>query len=549
MMTQTPAPPRAPEALSRREIRQVMTGLLTALFTALLSTTIVSTALPTIMADLNGTQREYTWVITASLLMMTVSTPIWGKLSDLFDKKILVQTTIVLFIAGSLIAGFAGSIPIMLGARVVQGVALGGLMALVQSIMGSIVSPRERGRYSGYMGGVMGMATVSGPFLGGIITDALGWQWTYFICIPLALMAFVVIQVSLRLDGAPRRTGSVDYAGGILIAIAAALPMLWVTFADSAYAWISWQSAVFAVAFALVTASAVLVELRVDEPIVPIRVLRNSTSIFMIVASVAVGVAMFGPSVFLTQYFQLGKGASPTAAGLLILPMIISQTLSSMVSGILVTRTGRWKPVMFVGSLLMVAGLAGLGLIDHTTGYLWAAVSMALAGAGVGALIQNIVLAVQNTVDVKDIGAASATVAFFRSLGGAVGVAALGAVLTHQVATGVRERVGAAAGGDAEGGSTDLDLSALPAPVRDAIHDSYADGFGHVFLISAAIAVIAVVCVLMAGEKALRTTVSMQPEPTDDSSAEDSSAEVDEDGGADDRAEKGPSQVTVQVGD
>lgn len=510
-MTQTSAPSKAPEELSRAEIRRVMTGLLAALFTALLSTTIVSTALPTIMADLNGTQREYTWVITASLLMMTVSTPIWGKLSDLFDKKILVQITIVLFVAGSLIAGFAGSIAIMISARVVQGVAMGGLMALVQSIMGTIIAPRERGRYSGYMGGVMGVATVSGPLLGGIITDGLGWRWTYFICVPLALIAFVVIQVSLRLDESPRRSVSIDYSGGILIACAAALPMLWVTFAGSAYDWISWQSAVFAAAFALVAVGAVFVELRVAEPIVPIRVLRNSTSALMIVASIAVGVAMFGPAVFLTQYFQLGKGASPTAAGLLILPMIISQTLSSMIGGILVTRTGRWKPVMLVGSVLMVVGLTGLGVIDHSTGYLWAAVSMAIAGAGVGALIQNIVLAVQNTVDVKDIGAASATVAFFRSLGGAVGVAALGAVLTHQVAGGVSERLGSGAGTEAGGGSTDLDLSGLPGPVQEAIHNAYADGFGHIFLISAAIGVVTVICVLVARETALRTTVSMQP--------------------------------------
>ncbi|WP_198395070.1 MDR family MFS transporter [Brevibacterium yomogidense] len=516
-MTQTSAPSKTPQGLSHAEIRRVMTGLLIALFTALLSTTIVSTALPTIMADLNGTQREYTWVITASLLMMTVSTPIWGKLSDLFNKKILVQTTIVIFVAGSLIAGFAGSIAIMISARVVQGVALGGLMALVQAIMGTIISPRERGRYSGYMGGVMGVATVSGPLLGGIITDGLGWRWTYFVCVPLALIAFTVIQMSLRLNEAPRRSVSIDYLGGILIACAAALPMLWVTFAGSAYEWISWQSAAFAAAFALAAGGTVFVELRAAEPIIPIRVLRNSTSVLMIVASLAVGVAMFGPSVFLTQYFQLGKGASPTAAGFLILPMIICQTLSSMIGGILVTRTGHWKPVMLVGSLLMVVGLAGLGLIDHSTGYLWAAISMALAGAGVGMLIQNIVLAVQNTVDVKDIGAASATVAFFRSLGGAVGVAALGAVLTHQVAAGVRERIGGGAGADAGGDTTDLDLSVLPAPVREAVHNAYADGFGYVFLISAAIAVITVVCILVAREAALRTTVSMQPSAPENS--------------------------------
>lgn len=515
-MTTTTA--QEPQALPRREVMQVMTGLLAALFTALLSTTIVSTALPTIMSDLHGTQRAYTWVITASLLMMTVSTPIWGKLSDLFDKKRLVQLTIVLFVLGSLIAGFASSIPMMIGARVIQGIAMGGLMALVQSIMGAIISPRERGRYAGYMGGVMGIATVSGPLLGGFITDTMGWRWTYFVCIPLAVIALIVIQVKLRLAANPPRTISVDYAGGVLIALTAALPMLWVTFAGSAFDWVSWESAAFVGGFVLAAALAVIVELRAQEPIVPIRLLRNNTAALMIVASLAVGVAMFGPAVFLTQYFQLGKGFSPTDAGLMILPMVVFQTLSSMFGGLIVTRTGRWKPIMIVGSILMVVGLAGLGMVDHSTGYLWVAAAMALTGAGVGTLIQNIVLAVQNTVDVPDIGAASATIAFFRSLGGAVGVAALGAVLTSQVAAEIDERMamlGAPAGstGALDGDETSLHLSGLPEPIQAVIHSAYADGFGHIFLISAAISVVALIAILFARETALRTTVAMRPQP------------------------------------
>lgn len=506
-----------PQALPRNEVIQVMIGLLLALFTALLSTTIVSTALPTIMADLNGTQRAYTWVITASLLMMTVSTPIWGKFSDLFNKKFLVQLTIVLFVLGSLVAGFAGSIPVMIGARVIQGVAMGGLMALVQSIMGSIVTPRERGRYSGYMGGVMGIATVSGPLLGGIITDGMGWRWTYFICIPLALVAMVFIQLKFKNTSTSRRKISIDYAGGVLIALTAALPMLWVTFAGSSFDWISWQSAAFVGGFVLAATLAVIVELRASEPIIPIRLLRNNTTVLMIVASLAVGVAMFGPAVFLTQYFQLGKGFSATEAGLMILPMVTFQTLSSMSAGFIVTHTGRWKPVMVAGSLLMIVGLAGLGLVDHSTGYLWVSISMALTGAGVGTLIQNIVLAVQNTVRVADIGAASATIAFFRSLGGAIGVSALGALLTSRVATQIQEQVtnlghSGSDSGAFDGKNTDLNLSSLPGPLQEVIHNAYADGFGQIFLISAVISVIAFVAVLLARETALRTTLDLRPE-------------------------------------
>jgi len=506
-----------PPALSRKEVRRVMTGLLAGLFTALLSTTIVSTALPTIMADLDGTQREYTWVITASLLMMTVSTPIWGKFSDLFNKKLLVQLSIVLFVISSLIAGFANAIPVMIGARVIQGVSLGGVMALVQSIMAIIVSPRERGRYAGYMGGVMGVATVSGPLLGGFITDALGWRWTYFICIPLAIAAFAMIQTSLQLPGNPPRKISIDYAGGILIALTAALPMLWVTFVGSSFDWVSWESVAFVGGFLLTGTLAVVVELRATEPIVPIHLLRNNTAGLMIVASLAVGVAMFGPAVFLTQYLQLGKGHTATAAGLMILPMVVSQTLSSTIAGIVVSRTGKWKPTMLIGSILMLLGMVGLGLIDHTTSYLWVAASMAITGIGVGALIQNIVLAVQNTVDVRDIGAVSATIAFFRSLGGAIGVTALGAVLTSQVASQIQQDTAKLSGDGADGaseGAPSLDLSGLPEAAQQIIQEAYADGFGFVFLVSAIISVLAVIAIVIVRERPLRTTIGLAPQDT-----------------------------------
>ncbi len=515
-MTATPHAAE-PEALTHREVVQVMTGLLAALFTALISNTIVSTALPTIMADLNGTQRQYTWVITTSLLMMTISTPIWGKLSDLFDKKALVQLTIGLFVAGSVVAGFSTSIAMMMGARAVQGVAMGGLVALVQSIMASIVSPRERGRYAGYMGAVMGVATVSGPLLGGVITDGLGWRWTYFVCVPLAVIAVVLIQLKLRVPDRASRKVTIDYAGAVLLAISAALPMLWVTFAGSEYAWISWTSAVFIGAFLIVATAVVFVELRAPEPIVPIRLLANNTAALMIVASLAVGVAMFGPAVFLTQFFQLGEGYSPTQAGLLILPMIVCQTLSSTIGGQIVTRTGRWKPIMVIGSFLMVAGLIGLGMVDHTTGYPWVAVSMALTGIGVGALLQNIVLAVQNTVDVVDVGAVSAAISFFRSLGGAIGVSALGAILTNEVAVNIRSRLqemgvsAAELGETGSSGETNLDLSRLPEPIRIAVNDSYADSFGHIFFIAAMVAIITLIAIVLVRETVLRNTVNLRP--------------------------------------
>lgn len=504
-----------PKALPHREVIQVMTGLLAALFTALISNTIVATALPTIMGELHGTQRQYTWVITASLLMMTISTPIWGKMSDLFNKKTLAQVSIVLFVVGSVAAGITQSIWLLMTARAVQGIAMGGLIAMVQSIMGTIIAPRDRGRYAGYMGGTMAVATVSGPLIGGLITDNLNWRWCFFVCIPLAVIALGLIQLKLHLPQLRRRHVTIDYAGGALLAIAAALPMLWVTFAGTDFDWISGQSAAYLAGFLIAATLAVIVELRAAEPMVPIRVLRNNTTALMIVASIAIGVAMFGSAIFLTQYFQLGAGHTPTRAGLMTIPMIISQVLSATIGGQIVSRTGRWKPVMMIGSTIMLIGLGGLGTIDHSTRYATVAVFMALMGLGVGTLVQNIVLAVQNTVDVTDVGAASGTIAFFRSLGGAIGVSVLGAVLTNQVSGKIEsrlERKGVPADKISGGGSgeTDLDIKSLPGPIQDVIHNSYADAFGNIFLIAAIVAVTTLLAILVVREVPLRTTVTMK---------------------------------------
>ena len=243
--TAVAAPPATPSGeLTHRQILEVMTGLLAALFTAMISTTIVSTALPTIMSDLNGTQRQYTWVITSSLLAMTITTPIWGKLSDLFNKKVLIQLAIVLFVVGSIGAGLSQTVPPMMAFRAVQGVAMGGLIAVAQSIMGSIIPPRQRGRYSGYMGAVMAVSTVSGPLLGGVITDNVNWRWCFYVCVPLAVISLILLQLTLHLP-TKRRHVKIDYVGAVLIAIVAALPMLWVTFAGEDFDFISWQSAAY----------------------------------------------------------------------------------------------------------------------------------------------------------------------------------------------------------------------------------------------------------------------------------------------------------------
>lgn len=506
-------PSGEPQELTHRQILEVMTGLLAALFTALISSTIVSTALPTIMADLHGTQRQYTWVITASLLAMTISTPIWGKLSDLFNKKLLVQLAIILFVAGSIGAGFSQTVAPMMIFRAVQGLAMGGLTALVQSIMGTLIAPRNRGRYAGYMGAVMAVATVSGPLLGGVITDNLNWRWCFYVCVPLAVIALILLQATLRLPPVQKRKVKIDYLGGFLLAVAAALPMLWVTFAGQDYDWISWESAGFLAAFLVAGGLAVLVELKASEPMVPIRVMRNNTTALMIVASIAVGVGMFSGSVFLTQYFQLAGDHSPTRAGLMTIPLIAAQMLSSTIGGQIVTRTGRWKPLMVIGSILLVIGLGALGLIDHTTPYWQVAIAMGVMGVGMGTLIQNIVLAVQNTVDVKDIGASSATISFFRSLGGAVGVSVLGAVLANQVEDNVATGLAKMGIKGGAGGDGSLDIKNLPAPIQQLMHEAYGDAFGTVFMIAAAASIVTMLAIFFVKETTLRTTVAMHAPP------------------------------------
>ena len=495
--------------LSHREILEVLVGLLAGMFTALISTTIVANALPTIIADLEGSQTQYTWVVTSSLLAMTVSTPVWGKLSDLVDKKVLIQIALVTFVIGSVLAGLSQNVPQLIAMRVVQGLAMGGLTSTAIAIIGTIIAPRQRGRYSGYLGATMAVATVSGPLLGGIIVDTLNWRWCFFVCVPLAVVALVVLQRYLRVPRVRRRV-RLDVWGALLISVAASLPLLWVTFAGDTYPWISWQTAVFWGATLVLGGLAVAVELRHPEPMVPLKVVTERTTALAIIGSVAVGIAMFGGSVFLGQYFQVAGGHSPTVAGLLGMPLMLGSLTGTIVSGQLITRTGRWKIFLVAGSTLLVAGLGLLATVDHTTPEWHTMCFMALMGLGMGMLLQNYVLAVQNTVDVSQVGAASATVMFFRSLGGAVGVSVLGAVLAAQVRDDVTSRLGGAA--TSSGGGSMLDVASLPPAAAEVVRSAYGDATGVIFAIAAVVAVVSVVASLLVREVPLRTTVARQSE-------------------------------------
>ena len=511
----------ADPALTHKQILEILAGLLAALFTAVLSSTIVSNALPTIIADLEGSQTQYTWVITASLLAMTVSTPVWGKLSDLMSKKLLVQLAITLFVIGSALAGMAHNVPFLIGARVLQGLAMGGLMALAQAIIGAAIPPRDRGRYSGYMGAVMAVATVSGPLIGGVIVDTswLGWRWCFYICVPLAVISLVVLQRYLHLPVIKRRV-KIDYLGAVLIAGASSLPLIWVSFAGSHFPWWSWETGAYLGGAAFLALLAIVVESKASEPLVPMKVVRERTTALAILASMAVGIAMFGSAVFLGQYFQIARGYSATEAGLLTIPMMFGSFLGSVGSGQLISRFGKWKRYLVLGGLFLTAGLGVLGTIDHTSPYWYVGAGMLGMGIGMGMMMQNLVLAVQNTVDVSEVGAASASVTFFRSLGGAVGVSVLGAVLatrvTDLITANVRalgpEGAQAAQALQSGSGTSVLDVGSLPPQLGDIVRHAYGDATGRIFLIAAAAAVVSLLAVLFLREVPLRRTVAMTDE-------------------------------------
>jgi predicted MFS family arabinose efflux permease len=397
-------------------------------------------------------------------------------------------------------------------------------MALIQIIIGSLVSPRERGRYSGYIGASFGLATLIGPLVGGVIVDSpLGWRGCFYVSLPVAALAFVVLQLKLHLPTV-KRPVKIDYAGSVLLMSGVSLILIWVSLAGTAgyFAWWSTTTLLMLVGAAVLLSAAVVVEARyAAEPIIPMQLFRDRTITLATVAAILVGVAMLTGTTYLSEYFQNARGMSPTKAGLMSLSMVVGLMLVSILSGRMISATGRWKRWLVGGMVAVVVGSALLATIDHTTPIWVIALFMFVFGAGLGATQQNLVLAVQNNVDQANIGAGSSMVTFFRTLGGAVGVSAFGAVLSHRVADHVQTGVGqliaggqvtpdqakALAGGDIPA------LSALPSPLRNLFEAAFGDATGHIFLFTVPCAVLALVAVLFIKEKSLRTTLDKIEEP------------------------------------
>jgi len=507
--------------MTHREILQAMSGLMLAMFVAMLSSTIVSNALPRIVEKLHGSQTGYTWVAASTLLSMTASTPIWGKLADLFSKKLLLQLSLGVYVLASVIAGMSQSMGMLIGARALQGVGVGGVMAMVQIVMASIVSPRERGKYSGYIGATFALATVLGPLVGGVMVDStFGWRGCFYVGAPFALIAFFLLQRTLHLVTI-KREAHIDYLGAFFIIAGVCSLLIWVTLAGQQFDWMSWQTFAMVIGGVVLLGIATFVEARVArQPIIPLNLFRDRTVSLATIASIFIGFAMMGATYYTSEYFQDSRGMSPTHAGLMSVFMVGGLMVSSLVTGRIITRTGRWKKWLMLGSVLVVAGLALLGTIDGFTGTIWIGLFMIVLGLGLGATNQNLVLAVQNNASQETVGAATAVVSFFRSMGGAIGVSALGAVLNSQVQGKVADGVpaliqsGKATAEQVQALSAGVpDIHTLPDGLRQLFEAAFGSATGHLFLICVPFAAVAVVAIAFIKETRLRTSLKELSEP------------------------------------
>lgn len=467
-----------PQYLAHREILIVMVGLMSGLFLAALDQSIVGVALPTIVSDLGGLDH-LSWVVTAYLLTSTASTPLWGKISDLYGRRPLFQIAIVVFLAGSLAAGLAGSMTALIAARALQGLGAGGLMALSMATIGDVVPPRERGKYMGLFGAVFGVSSVAGPLLGGWLTDGPGWRWIFFINIPVGLISLAVTSYALRIRTV-RHEHRIDWLGATLVVGAASSILLYTSWAGTQFGWGAWQSLALLGLGLLLAAGFVLVELRAAEPIIPMHLFGNGVFRTSVVYSAVMGMAMFGAIVFLPMYMQVVRGMTPTASGLAMIPMVAGILSTSVGSGLGITRTGRYKIFPIIGAAMLLLGLGLLTQLAVDTPYWQLGLAMFITGAGLGFSMQTVVTAVQNSVSPRDMGSATSSMTFFRSMGGALGTAIFGAVLSARLAFHMQQAMPGMAGG---GDFTNMQaIASLPPAVQASVLQAFTNAMDDVFL-------------------------------------------------------------------
>ena len=492
--------------LSRRQILIAFSGLLLAMLLGSLDQTIVATALPTVVGDLGGL-NHLAWVVTAYLLAATASTPIWGKVGDLYGRKSIFLATIVIFLAGSALCGLAQNMGELIAFRAFQGLGAGGMMALAMAIVADLVSPRERGRYQGYIQAVFALASVAGPLLGGFFVDHLSWRWIFYINLPIGIVALLVITTVLDLPVQPvRRT--IDYLGAALLVAAIVSLLLITVWGGQQYAWGSPQIVGLAVAGLLLLGLFVLQERRALEPILPLRLFRDPVFDVSSAALFVATCSLFAATVFMPLFLQVVTGASATNSGLLLLPLMGGILTISVGSGWIISRTGRYKFFPVLGFALMTVGLFGLSTMDWHTTRLVASLHMLVFGLGFGMVTQVLVLAIQNAADRRELGTATASANFFRALGGSAGVAVLGSVFADRLRYWLPRSVPQHLLGHLS--PTVLQASpgtihTLPPAVRDGVAQAVAHSVDTVFLIAAPIAAIGFLVVLFLKEYPLRT--------------------------------------------
>jgi len=502
--------PRA--ALTHRQIQVVMSGLMLGVLLAALDQTIVSTALQTITNDFHRPDL-YSWVVTSYLLTSTASTPLYGKISDLFGRKTIFQFAIVLFLVGSVLCGVAQSMVQLILFRGVQGLGAGGLISLALAIVGDVISPRERGRYQGYFGAVFGASSVLGPLIGGTLVDGPGWRWVFYVNVPIGIIALVVTNRVLALDYL-RRKARIDVLGAALLVGGVSLFLVAVQ-NSGREARISGGDFVLGAIGLLLVAAFVAWETRASEPVLPLRLFRDPVFRVSSVLSVITGAVMFGAIIFLPRYFQGVRGVSATVSGLRLLPLLAGLLLTSIGSGRLISRIGRYKAFVVAGTAILAVGLGLLTSLTVTTGALLLSVDMFVVGLGLGLFMQTLVLATQNSVGMRDLGVATSAVTFFRTLGGAVGASVLGAVQTSTQRSHLVEYVGpqaaATAARDPKGFGTALlgAPHALPAPVRLPAQQLFTYGITRAFLVAVPVAVVGFFVSLLLREVPLRGTAGV----------------------------------------